>query len=101
MKRVRIFRVVFLVTLTGFITASCHNESEREKAEERAEAQVGKIYNPEVRGIEQENRANQFYISRGEDMKDEAMAATAAVNTQNADSTASVKKDVSMDASKG
>ncbi|WP_297332880.1 hypothetical protein [Flavobacterium sp.] len=48
---------------------SCNEQSEREKMEEREEAKVGEVYNRKVQGIHIENRDNQFYVSRKDDIE--------------------------------
>jgi hypothetical protein len=48
---------------------SCSDTSEREKAEAREEAKVGTVYNRKVQGIHIENRDNQFYVSRKDNIE--------------------------------
>lgn len=48
---------------------SCNDQSEREKMEEREEAKVGEVYDRKVQGVHIENRDNQFYVSRKDDIE--------------------------------
>jgi len=60
------------ITLILFITivvASCNTKDPQKEAEAKEENKVGKIYNPEEQGIEQENRDNQFPSSRNDNKK--------------------------------
>ncbi|GGB76248.1 hypothetical protein GCM10007424_15320 [Flavobacterium suaedae] len=57
--------IISALCLTG-----CHEKSEHEKMEERAEAKVGKIYNHKIQGEDIGNHDNQFFISRLKEKED-------------------------------
>ncbi|MFL9844809.1 hypothetical protein [Flavobacterium rhizosphaerae] len=80
------YKVYVLLAMAAVFT-SC-NTHEKPKAEAKAEAQVGKVYNPDVQGMDQETHANQFYVSRGSDKK----AVTPQIATPAVDTVAQVKE---------
>lgn len=65
MKNLSFIKIVpIAAALIVFI--SCSEKDPRKKAEARERAKVGKVFNPEVQGIEHENRDNQFPSSRND-----------------------------------
>jgi len=83
MKNLSIIKIVpVIAAMVVFI--SCTGKDEQKEAEAREKAKVGKIYNPEEQGSEQENHKNQFPSSRNTNND----AIPAAVSSTKVDSSA-------------
>jgi hypothetical protein len=77
MKRSAITKI-FASALIVTALFACERRTEEQKAEDRQQAGVGKIYNAAQQGPGHENWENQFFISRGKPVKGAQMAAAAA-----------------------
>lgn len=79
-----------VLSISLLVLLSCNDENKQEKMEQREQAKVGKVYDEKHQGIEHENRENQFFVSRNDDVKGQgqetgAPSDTATVNTPDAE----------------
>ena len=76
MKNTALNKLLAPALLIACLT-SCNDSNER-KAEDTAQAQAGKIYNPKLQGPGHETHENQFFVSRGKPALGAQMAEAAA-----------------------
>lgn len=64
MKKIQITKAVLATALFSAILVSCNPMVNDHEQEEKENAKIGKVYNPDVQGISQETHDNQFYYGR-------------------------------------
>ena len=77
MKTTALYKLM-VPALVVLALAACEQRTDAQKAEDKLQAGVGKIYDSNVQGPGHENYENQFYISRGKPVAGAQMATAAA-----------------------
>lgn len=73
---------LFFTILAACIVTACNDRNDKmEQMEQREEAKVGKVFDPERQGIDQETRDNQFPSSRNDNREGTGLETGAPTDT--------------------